>query len=1162
MKKIYLLLLILSTCGYAQVGIGTAAPTATLDIVATNPTGASTTVDGIVIPRVDRQRAQNMTGTTTSTMIFVNSILTGTAAGTAVNITSIGFYYYDGTVWQKIATGASTDWALSGNASTTPGTNFIGTTDATDLRIKTGGTDRWNISDTNSGQLQSYSLGSNTAPAYSFQGDTNTGIFSSAAENLGFVTNGTEKLRIPDANQVHAMSLGTAALPFYSFSSDPNTGIFSSAADALDFTTNGTARLRIPSANQIHALSLGTAALPFYSFSAQSTTGMFGTATDVLGFSTAGTEKARIESDGDVGIGVTPDVSAKLDVSDANKGFLPPRVALTSTTLAVPITTPATGLLVYNTAIAGVVPNNVVPGYYYNSGTTVAPVWKRFSAGNGDSWQTSGNSGTIAGTNFIGTNDAVDLRIKTGGTDRWTISDTNSGQLQSFALGSSTAPVYSFQGDTNTGLFSSGTDALDFTTNGTARFRIPSANQIHALSLGTAALPFYSFSGQSTTGMFGAATDVLGFSTAGTEKARIESDGDVGIGTTPDASAKLDVSATDKGLLAPRVALTSTIVAGPITTPATGLLVYNTNTAGTAPNNVVPGYYYNSGTTIAPVWKRFSAGNGDSWQTIGNSGTVAGTNYIGTNDVQDFVVKTSAVVNTPLERMRITTAGNVGINAPTPTTTALVTINPNTNAIRSGIDMTLTNATAAATGLNITSGNALVNGISVSNSSNSSSNSVFGIGSVLSAGTIVSGYNGYRIDALGIPANIKSYGLYGVNGVPGTYATNANTWAGFLQGRTVISSESSPTSPIGTDLEVRNTTTGAGAPATVALRQTTALATSGNVLGNLNFGDNYVTTPQAQILVQRDAAASSVTDMPTAMTFSTTPDASATLTERMRIDNAGKVGVGTTAPTTLADVNGALSLREGAALTFSNGANSNIILGTTPYSLYRITGPTGVFSLTGLVPVGTADGQIVTLINTTAFDFTIVNNATSTAANRIFCPGATDLVLSGISSTVTLMYNKSSSRWIVIANTDTPYGRNIKSVIGTTNTSTNSATFADMANMSITFTPKHNVVYLNFSAAGDMGLLAEGSYVDFRIVNVTAGTNLGGTTSLATDFDDLSGVATSWNAQFVMFPITVTAGTPTTIKIQWLRDGNALDTAYNDVVGSPNYSHRNLTIFD
>lgn len=72
-----------------------------------------------------------------------------------------------------------------------------------------------------------------------------------------------------------------------------------------------------------------------------------------------------------VGIGTTGSVdpSARLQV-DANastnaKGFLPPRVALTSTSSISPFTvTPATGLFVYNTATTG----NVTPGFYFFDG--------------------------------------------------------------------------------------------------------------------------------------------------------------------------------------------------------------------------------------------------------------------------------------------------------------------------------------------------------------------------------------------------------------------------------------------------------------------------------------------------------------------------------------------------------------------------------------------------------------------------------------------------------------------------------------------------------------------------------------------------------------------------------------------------------------------------
>lgn len=58
-----------------------------------------------------------------------------------------------------------------------------------------------------------------------------------------------------------------------------------------------------------------------------------------------------------------------MEINSSNKGFLPPRVALTATNAASPVTSPATGLLVYNTATAGTSPNSVTPGYYYWNGT-------------------------------------------------------------------------------------------------------------------------------------------------------------------------------------------------------------------------------------------------------------------------------------------------------------------------------------------------------------------------------------------------------------------------------------------------------------------------------------------------------------------------------------------------------------------------------------------------------------------------------------------------------------------------------------------------------------------------------------------------------------------------------------------------------------------------
>ncbi len=69
-----------------------------------------------------------------------------------------------------------------------------------------------------------------------------------------------------------------------------------------------------------------------------------------------------------------PDPSAGLDVNFTNKGLLPPRVALTAINSALPVTAPAVGLLVYNTAVSGTPPNNVVAGYYQWDGTKWAAI--------------------------------------------------------------------------------------------------------------------------------------------------------------------------------------------------------------------------------------------------------------------------------------------------------------------------------------------------------------------------------------------------------------------------------------------------------------------------------------------------------------------------------------------------------------------------------------------------------------------------------------------------------------------------------------------------------------------------------------------------------------------------------------------------------------------
>lgn len=102
-----------------------------------------------------------------------------------------------------------------------------------------------------------------------------------------------------------------------------------------------------------------------------------------------------------IGIGTTsPNASAELDITSTNKGFLPPRIALTATTSASPVTSPATGLLVYNTATSGTAPNNVTPGFYYYDGAK----WQRIIHTEDATVQKSVVSGYFSGSYTSGPN--------------------------------------------------------------------------------------------------------------------------------------------------------------------------------------------------------------------------------------------------------------------------------------------------------------------------------------------------------------------------------------------------------------------------------------------------------------------------------------------------------------------------------------------------------------------------------------------------------------------------------------------------------------------------------------------------------------------------------------------------------------------------------------
>lgn len=361
----------------------------------------------------------------------------------------------------------------------------------------------------------------------------------------------------------------------------------------------------------------------------------------------------------------------------------------------------------------------------------------------------------------------------------------------------------------------------------------------------------------------------------------------------------------------------------------------------------------------------------------------------GTNDMPGRLVfsTTADGASAPTERMRINSFGNVGIGTGVSQGDSSLTISknltgaPDAYGIR-GLGTVQTDVTAALT--NFQSNPSIVAAAFTLPTLRhyQATQGTFG------AGSTVTNQYGFSAESSLVGAT-NNYGFYSsIPAATGRWNFYANgTASNYFGGGVLVNTTTSIGLTSTTALEVNE---GSGRAMTIgrstansnginlnfvksraAVYGQRAILLSGDALGELNWwgDDGTQLVSAAQIRAEVDGTPGT-NDMPGRLVFRTTADGASTITERMRIDSAGNVGIGTTTPQYKLDNTGVTRL--GSAVTAIAPSATDIL----PTAHTILSGAGGNYLTFGQYPAGQGYAQWIqsSFTNPTTAAYNLVLN--------------------------------------------------------------------------------------------------------------------------------------------------------------------------------------------